>query len=526
MSTDVRTLLHDLAAEAPRGRGEETADLVVDLHRAQDRRRLRWAGVAAAIAVVVAAVPALVDRAGPQDAAAVASGGTAEVASLFDAPTRGSLADDADAVATALGASWETGIAGVGAGQILDPLPENRHVAFVGEVRGPGVGAGHGPHERSARLRLVRGHRPGRWSGAPAGRGAGPDHRRCADRPLDVAGGSGYVVVVARPEDQVRYSPAVTSLFTADTSGFEDLPSSDGVVQTEVELPPSGVQAARASARRRRGRGPGTVAGQLRLLPPLRPSAWTRVEPSELPSDPYGPLIQRCMVTAGWGVSVSVDGSLSFDGLLTGRAWTRSGPTSTAARPPRGTGERAGLGRRGPAARLGGPRPAGPPPPAGTRPPRPGGAAGRRGARLGGVRRRGHGVPRHRLRSACWSSTSPATGRPAPDRTVELDCDPACPPPVVLLDAPTPPPLPGMPGTPAVPPPDPAARAGRPGARARRRRTRAAGPLADRPDVVTARVRQDGAVVAEVTVRPEFARVDGTAECGGNTEARIVVPAP
>jgi len=33
-------------------------------------------------------------------------------------------------------------------------------------------------------------------------------------------------------------------------------------------------------------------------------------------------------------------------------------------------------------------------------------------------------------------------------------------------------------------------------------------------------------VVAEVTVRPEFVRVDGTAECGGNTEARIVVPAP
>lgn len=321
MSTDVRTLLHDLAAEAPRGRGEETADLVVDLHRAQDRRRLRWAGVAAAIAVVVAAVPALVDRAGPQDAAAVASGGTAEVASLYDAPTHGSLADDADAVATALGASWETGIAGVGAGQILDPLPENRHVAFVGEVRGGQVWA------------LVMGRTSGQlayaWfvdtdpGGGLALQPAGVPARTTAAAPiglLDVAGGSGYVVVVARPEDQVRYSPAVTSLFTADTSGFEDLPSSDGVVQTEVELPPSGVQAAPGiSAVGDAGEVPARWLDSFDSSRPFGPSAWTRVEPSELPSDPaYGPLIQRCMVTAGWGVSVSVDGSLSFDGLLTG----------------------------------------------------------------------------------------------------------------------------------------------------------------------------------------------------------------
>ncbi|WP_207508100.1 hypothetical protein [Klenkia brasiliensis] len=112
-------------------------------------------------------------------------------------------------------------------------------------------------------------------------------------------------------------------------------------------------------------------------------------------------------------------------------------------------------------------------------------------------------------------------------RTVELDCDPACPPPVELLDAPTRAPLPGTPGTPAVPPPttptpapgDPVLELGDDG-RAQ------LGLFAERPEEVTARVRQNGAVVAEVTVRPEYVRVDGTAECGGNTEARIVVPAP
>lgn len=113
------------------------------------------------------------------------------------------------------------------------------------------------------------------------------------------------------------------------------------------------------------------------------------------------------------------------------------------------------------------------------------------------------------------------------DRTVELDCDPACPPPVVLLDAPTRVPFPGLPGTPAVPPPttppptpaDPVLELGEDG-------TARLALYAERPEEVTARVRQDGVVVAEVTVRPEFVRVDGTAECGGNTEARIVVPAP
>ncbi|MCO7219144.1 hypothetical protein [Klenkia sp. PcliD-1-E] len=320
MSTDVRTLLHDLATEAPRGRGEETADLVVDLHRAQDRRRLRWAGVAAAIAVVVAVVPALVDRSGSGDATAVASGGTAEVASLFDAPTRGSLADDPEAVATALGASWETGIAGIGAGQILDPLTENRHVAFVGEVRGGQVWA------------LVMGRTSGQLAYAwfvdteptdgLALQLAGVPTRTTAAAPvglLDVAGGSGYLVVVARPGDQVRYSPAVTSLFTPDTSGFEDLPSTDGVVQTGVELPPSGVQAAPGiSAVGEEGEVPARWVDSFDSSGPFGPSGWTRVESSDLPSDPsYGPLIQRCMVEAGWGVSVSVNGSLSFDGLLT-----------------------------------------------------------------------------------------------------------------------------------------------------------------------------------------------------------------
>ena len=47
-----------------------------------------------------------------------------------------------------------------------------------------------------------------------------------------------------------------------------------------------------------------------------------------------------------------------------------------------------------------------------------------------------------------------------------------------------------------------------------------------RPDEVTVRVLEEGAMVAEVTATPEFVRVDGTAECGGTTEAVVVVPTP
>lgn len=115
------------------------------------------------------------------------------------------------------------------------------------------------------------------------------------------------------------------------------------------------------------------------------------------------------------------------------------------------------------------------------------------------------------------------------DRTVEVDCDPACSPPVLEVEEASPVPLPGMPGTPAAPVPTP-----------RPEPTPAPDPVvavdgsgqavlqlyAGWPDEVTVRVLEDGDVVAELTARPEFVRVDGTEDCGGNSEARVVVPAP
>lgn len=46
------------------------------------------------------------------------------------------------------------------------------------------------------------------------------------------------------------------------------------------------------------------------------------------------------------------------------------------------------------------------------------------------------------------------------------------------------------------------------------------------PIPFTVRVLEEGVVVVEESVAPDLVRVGGTAECGGPTEAEVVVPAP
>lgn len=238
--TDVRALLHGLAADAPRAHGEDTADRVVELHRAQDRRRLRWAGVAAAVAVVVAVVPALVTRSSPADTAAVAADG--EITSLFDAPTRGSLADDRSAVDSLQAAGWGDDHPFQDAGDILDPTAGNRHVAFAGEVPGRqvwGLVVGRtGPQLAYA------------WFvGTPDGGGydwrlvAFPQ-RTTAGLPLalvDLDGDHGPMLVVALPQEEVDLvdpsSPdVVRSASVRDGVALVDVDTPDGGTAPEYQV--------------------------------------------------------------------------------------------------------------------------------------------------------------------------------------------------------------------------------------------------------------------------------------------------
>lgn len=310
--TDVRTLLHDLAADAPRGHGEETADRVVELHRAQDRRRLRLAGVAVAIAVVVAAVPALVTRSSPADTAAVADAvGAPE--NLFDVPTRGSLAGDDVAVAAALAADWDDGIPYNDAGAILDPEAQDRHVAFVGEVPGGQVWA------------LVLGRTGTQLAYAwfadvePVGgvdlQLATVPARTAAGLPLglvDVAGVHGPLVVVALPDQGITLLP--TGADDAVPPDVRSVEVKNGVMLADVgttrgALPGFQVDDA--------GGGPVGLRhlDEVDTDQPLGPERYLGSEQYTAPigaglvDADLGPEVQTCLQLEGWSVTVDADGT-------------------------------------------------------------------------------------------------------------------------------------------------------------------------------------------------------------------------
>jgi hypothetical protein len=111
-----------------------------------------------------------------------------------------------------------------------------------------------------------------------------------------------------------------------------------------------------------------------------------------------------------------------------------------------------------------------------------------------------------------WSSEIRAelTGdwSPHPERTVRIECGPACEPLTLLPEPdgpetsiPTPPPMP----TDSV----------------------AIRFLTPHPDsAVVTMLGPDGTVVTEVEAELEFERVGGSAECGGPMRATVTVPAP
>lgn len=312
--TDVRTLLHDLAADAPRGHGEDTADRVVDLHRAQDRRRLRWAGVAAAVAVVVAAVPALVPRS-PADTAAVAAARDDGAAGLFDVPTRGSLAGDDDVVAAALAASWDDGIVGNDAGTILDPAPEDRRVVYAGEVPGGQVWA------------LVMGRTGTQLAYTwfidvdPAGgldlQLATAPARTSAGLPiglLDVAGDRGPVVVVAMPDQGVTLVPARTD--DPRPPDVRSLELADGIAVADVATGQDQLPAYRLGDETSAS-APVRQLDQVDTAQPLGPARFANpVFGARIEVD-VAAGVQACMSSSGWAISVDEFGTIGYDAPLT-----------------------------------------------------------------------------------------------------------------------------------------------------------------------------------------------------------------
>ncbi|KQS58393.1 hypothetical protein ASG36_09930 [Geodermatophilus sp. Leaf369] len=295
--TDVRALLHDLSADAPTGHGAATADRVVAVHRAQDRRRRGWAAVAVAVALVVAGTPALLDAVRPADGAVAAAPGDADLG-LYDVPTRGSWAGDAELVEQALAADWDDGTA-----TAVDPPAGTRRVVFVGDVLGGQAWA------------LVLGRVDGQtWStwfvdvtpedGITWQRASGPD-RSFPDTPMglvDTAGEQGRVVVVASPDDEVRFRAG------AGETGYRTTQTVDGIAVAVVPTPESPATVAAFQVLR-----DGAVVYDQppqrfdsTALPGDQPAA---VPPADAPPDAeFGRRMVDCLLPLGWDVSVLGEG--------------------------------------------------------------------------------------------------------------------------------------------------------------------------------------------------------------------------
>ncbi|GAB3307319.1 hypothetical protein GCM10027451_15420 [Geodermatophilus aquaeductus] len=310
LDTDVRDALHRLAAGAGLPRGEETAAAAVALSRRQRRTRVAWAAGAVAVALLGAAVPAVLPDAGPV-AGQVATEPTAQ-ARVYDAPTRGSLADDADFVAGVAAVEWSAPLGVMGAE--LHPPASTRRVLFAGDLPG------------GRRWALVMGEAEGQlvsaWFGGPAGAAAGelrmlaPPERGGGDQPvalLETAAAGTLLVVVGRPGDTARYSSG-TLRFDDGAVGrvWTDLPGADGVLAAEVDPPVyDGAELVDVA-------GDGAPQVTLRDVPrtdgsasrPALPLAWVRVSAT---TDPVlRDALTGCLLPYGFTVGTAADGDLQY----------------------------------------------------------------------------------------------------------------------------------------------------------------------------------------------------------------------
>ena len=216
---DVEDLLRGHFADQALDSPDPSPDLLPRAFARQRARRRHNTVVGAVVltcaAVVVALIPVISAARGPESMSQVAAPGDA---SLLDTPTRGSLATDARFISALTMAPWPRS------------TPEQRHVAFVGDVPG-------------GRWALVLGQREGmvvgQWFIGPAD--ATPEQLTADTSSQETAGGSAFthleptaptspLVVVAAPNQTVEVSQrAVVAADGTVSRDYELVSSTDGV---------------------------------------------------------------------------------------------------------------------------------------------------------------------------------------------------------------------------------------------------------------------------------------------------------
>jgi hypothetical protein len=277
---DLETRLHDHRLSAADAVAPaDLAERVRQRYRRQQRQRLGLAAAALAVAAVVVLVPRVGGSLVDDGDVAPASPAPVHTPSLFDVPTRGSLADDE---------AWVAGVAVLsGSPEEGDPddvpadLPlGDRHVVFAGEI----------PGGRAAFV-LARADRVlfGVWFTGPEG--ARPGQMQPAVDPFLVRDGypqalwdvpvsgseEGVLVVLGQPDDALTY---MSGMDISDDGHFREvwhpLPAEDGVAVASLPRGPTGF-------------GPGQVrAGDGRPVKPM-PTDVVVGEPAPVePADPRG----------------------------------------------------------------------------------------------------------------------------------------------------------------------------------------------------------------------------------------------
>ncbi|RBY91819.1 hypothetical protein DQ244_11100 [Blastococcus sp. TBT05-19] len=222
------------AVDAPRWDLHET---VLAGSRELRRRRTRQVagglvGGALAVALLSGGLPLLRTQLEDPGQAAGPRESAERAVDLYDIPTRGSLAGDRELLDRIVQLSWDDGIPRDPGESVVPPV-DTRRVLFAGEMTDGQVWA------------LVEGVVGDRtlfawFTGATADGMAltwGPDFA-FPDTPMalhDATGDEGYLVVVTKPGDQVRYGA-----LDADgepVGGYQDVPAVDGVAISRAPSP-------------------------------------------------------------------------------------------------------------------------------------------------------------------------------------------------------------------------------------------------------------------------------------------------
>ena len=254
LEEQLRSGLHDWADDVDvRGGPDLRADSLAGLARRRALRRTSLVAAALAVALVVVGVPlGLSWLRGPDQ---VVPAGPSATGSLYDLPTRGSLADDEEFVEAVRRLSWVPALPEpLPAGQTLedvglpDPPLQRRHVVFVSDVPGSGRWAlvAADPDDLTALLTPPEGPTTGlAWFRGPEG--ADPDEMSAVEGPEVVPSGrpvtnldeaTGALVVVAAPGDTVELSTGPTIAADGTSSRrFATVadPDGDGIAVTRVD---------------------------------------------------------------------------------------------------------------------------------------------------------------------------------------------------------------------------------------------------------------------------------------------------